>query len=217
MSWELAEYNLAAVVLLATFWLLIARRVGAGVNGYAFQSIVLGLVCMAAFLQSGLWHLLALALTTVAIKGVLIPVVLRRQVRSTVYAKRETSYHVGFPTALLAGAALSVAGFVAGNRLPLVKDVLGQPVLGVAIAVVLIGFFMTMARREAVMQLTGLLVADNGLLLLGLVLGAGLPLLIDFALFGDVLVGAVVMGFLIARMHETVASTDTSELTRLRG
>lgn len=217
MSWQLAEYSLASVVLLATFWLLIARRIGAAINGYAFQSIVLALVCLAAYFQSGLLHLLALAITTVVIKGVLIPIVLRRQVRSSVYAKRETSYNIGFPSALLVGAALSVAGFVAGGRLPLVKDVLGQPVLGVAIAVVLIGLFMTMARREAAMQLTGLLVAENGLLLLGLVLGAGLPLLIDFALFLDVLVGAVVMGFLIARMHETVASTDTSELTRLRG
>jgi len=84
-------------------------------------------------------------------------------------------------------------------------------------AVILLGLFSTVARRDAVMQLTGLLVTENGLLLLGLVMGAGLPLLIDFALFLDVLVGAVVMGFLIRRMHATVATTDTSELTRLRG
>jgi len=217
MSWAFVEYNLAAVVLLATFWLLIARRISGAVNGYAFQSMVLGAVCLAAFLDSRLWHLFALAASTVVIKGIAIPLVLRRQVRSTVYARREAAYYVGFPTALLIGAALSIVGFVAGNRLELAPGVLGQPVLGVAIAVILLGFFMTLARREAVMQMVGLLVAENGLLLLGLVLGAGLPLLIDFALFLDVLVGAVVMGFLIARMHETVDTTDTSELTRLRG
>jgi hydrogenase-4 component E len=90
-------------------------------------------------------------------------------------------------------------------------------VLGVAVAVILIGFFITVARQDAVMQLTGLLVAENGLLLLGLVMSAGLGLLVDFALLMDVLVGAVVMGFLIARMNATIMSTDTSELTRLRG
>ena len=214
---ELLEYSLAGVILLATFWLLIARLVSGAINGYAFQSIVLGILCLTAFFQSGLWHLLVLALSTIVIKGVVIPPVLRRQIHNTVYEKRETQYYVGFPTALLIGAGLSLAGFVAANRLPLVRDLLGQPVLGVGIAVVLLGLFITMARREAAMQLAGLLITENGLLLVGLVMGAGLPLLIDFALFLDVLVGAVVMGFLIARMHVTVASTDTSELTRLRG
>ncbi len=214
---DLTEYVLAGVVLLATFWLLIARRIRAAVNGYSFQSWALAAVCLVTFLQSGRWHLLVMALSTAAIKALLIPAVLRRPVRETVYDRRETRYYVGVPSALLLGTGLSVAGFVVARQLPLVRDLLGEPVLGVSIAVVLLGFFIALARRDAAMQLTGLLVAENGLLLLGLVLGAGLPMLVDFALFLDVLVGAVVMGFLIARMHETVGSTDTSELTRLRG
>ena len=214
---ETFEYSLAGLVLLITYWLLIARRIRGAINGYAFQSVVIGVIVLATYAQSLRLHLLVLALSTFLIKGILIPIVLRRQVRATVYDKRETHYYVGFPTALLIGMALSIAGFVAANRLDVVKDLVGQPVLGVAVAVVLIGFFITVARQDAVMQLTGLLVAENGLLLLGLVMSAGLGLLVDFALLMDVLVGAVVMGFLIARMNATIMSTDTSELTRLRG
>jgi len=214
---ETFEYTLAGLVLLITYWLLIARRIRGAINGYAFQSVVIGVIVLATYAQSLRLHLLVLALSTFLIKGILIPIVLRRQVRATVYDKRETHYYVGFPTALLIGMALSIAGFVAANRLDVVKDLVGQPVLGVAVAVVLIGFFITVARQDAVMQLTGLLVAENGLLLLGLVMSAGLGLLVDFALLMDVLVGAVVMGFLIARMNATIMSTDTGELTRLRG
>ena len=214
---ETFEYTLAGLVLLITYWLLIARRIRGAINGYAFQSVVIGVIVLATYAQSLRLHLLVLALSTFLIKGILIPIVLRRQVRATVYDKRETHYYVGFPTALLVGMGLSIAGFVAANRLDVVKDLVGQPVLGVAVAVVLIGFFITVARQDAVMQLTGLLVAENGLLLLGLVMSAGLGLLVDFALLMDVLVGAVVMGFLIARMNATIMSTDTSELTRLRG
>ena len=214
---ETFEYSLAGLVLLITYWLLIARRIRGAINGYAFQSVVIGVIVLATYAQSLRLHLLVLALSTFLIKGILIPIVLRRQVRATVYDKRETHYYVGFPTALLIGMALSIAGFVAANRLDVVKDLVGQPVLGVAVAVILIGFFITVARQDAVMQLTGLLVAENGLLLLGLVMSAGLGLLVDFALLMDVLVGAVVMGFLIARMNATIMSTDTSELTRLRG
>ena len=214
---ETFEYTLAGLVLLITYWLLIARRIRGAINGYAFQSVVIGVIVLATYAQSLRLHLLVLALSTFLIKGILIPIVLRRQVRATVYDKRETHYYVGFPTALLVGMGLSIAGFVAANRLDVVKDLVGQPVLGVAVAVVLIGFFITVARQDAVMQLTGLLVAENGLLLLGLVMSAGLGLLVDFALLMDVLVGAVVMGFLIARMNATIMSTDTGELTRLRG
>jgi len=214
---ETFEYSMAGLVLLITYWLLIARRIRGAINGYAFQSVVIGVIVLATYAQSLRLHLLVLALSTFLIKGILIPIVLRRQVRATVYDKRETHYYVGFPTALLIGMGLSIAGFVAANRLDVVKDLVGQPVLGVAVAVVLIGFFITVARQDAVMQLTGLLVAENGLLLLGLVMSAGLGLLVDFALLMDVLVGAVVMGFLIARMNATIMSTDTGELTRLRG
>lgn len=214
---EAFEYSLAGVVLLITFWLLIARRIRGAINGYAYQSIVLAAIAAATYVQSFRLHLLLLAISSLVIKGIVIPVVLRRQVRATVYDKRETHYYVGFPTALLIGMALSIAGFVAANQLAITKDLLGQPVSGVAIAVILIGFFIAVARSDAVMQLTGLLVAENGLLLLGLVMSAGLGLLVDFALLLDVLVGAVVMGFLIARMNTTIMSTDTGELTRLRG
>jgi hydrogenase-4 membrane subunit HyfE len=51
----------------------------------------------------------------------------------------------------------------------------------------------------------------------GLVISPGLGLLIELSLFLDVLIGVAVMSFLITRIHETVASTDTSELRRLRG
>jgi hydrogenase-4 component E len=214
---ETFEYSLAGLVLLITYWLLIARRIRGAINGYTFQSVVIGVIVLATYAQSLRLHLLVLALSTFVIKGILIPIVLRRQVHATVYDKRETHYYVGFPTALLVGMGLSIAGFVAANRLEIVKDLVGQPVLGVAVAVILIGFFITVARQDAVMQLTGLLVAENGLLLLGLVMSAGLGLLVDFALLMDVLVGAVVLGFLIARMNATIMSTDTSELTRLRG
>lgn len=214
---QVLEYALAAVMLLITFWLLIGRRVGSVVTGYAVQSCTLGLLFIAVFLGGAPWHVLVLAASAILIKGVVVPVVLRRQIKRAVYTTRTASYYVGFPTALLIGAALSFLSFLAGGRLPLVRLDLGKEVLGVSIAITVLGLFNTVARREATMQLIGLLVMENGLLLLGVSIGAGLPLLIDFALFLDVLVGAVVMGFLIARMRESASSTDTSELTRLRG
>ena len=214
---ELAAALLATLILIATFWLLIARRVRAAINGYAAQSILLGGLAIAVFAGTRIPHLLMLGILTIGIKGFAIPAVIKFQVRATSYGRREIQYYIGFPTALLAGAGLTLIGLVAAARIPFVVDHLPEPVLGLALAVILLGLFTTMARRDAVLQLTGLLAAENGLLLVGLVVSPGLGLLIEFALFLDLLIGVVVMGFLIARMHETVSSTDTSELSRLRG
>ncbi len=212
----LAAAVLSTLVLLSSFWLLVARRIQAAVNGYAVQSILLGGLAIALFFGSGGVDLLALGILAILVKGLLIPVVVERQAGAA-YSRRELRYTVGFPTALLLGAALTLVGFVAAGRLPFHADLLSEPVFGMALAVTLLGLFTAVARRDAVLQLTGLLSAENGLILVGLVISSGLGLLIELSLFLDVLVGVAVMSFLIARIHETVATTDTSELKRLRG
>ena len=214
---RLADYSLASLILLATFAILAVRRIDGAIGSYAFQSFALAGISLLLFVQAGAWELLILAMATLAIKGVTIPAVLRRQLGPTIYATRESRYYVGFPSALLLGSAATLMGFLAGVGMPRATGQLGQTVVGIALAVILTGFLSATMRREAPMQLTGLLVAENGLVLLALALAPGLPLLVDFAFVLDVLIGAMVMGFLIARIHANFATTDTSELTRLRG
>lgn len=213
----LAEVILAALFLLLTFELIVARRLAAAVNAYQAQSWILGAIACALFSATRLADLLVFGLLILALKGLVVPLLLRRRTAFATAAGREVAYVVGFPTALLIGAGLCLTAFVAASRLPLPGHLLPTGVLGIGIAVLLLGLFTTTARRDGVLQTTGLLAAENGLLLVGLVLEPGLSLLIEFALVLDVLIAALVMAFLLARMHEAVSTTDTSELTRLRG
>ncbi len=213
----LPEITLAALFLLVSFQLILARRLRTAVGAYQLQSWLLGGISIALFVDTHLLGLLAFGLLIVVLKGLAIPTLLRRRMGFALTAGRESAYYVGFPTALLVGAALCLAGFIAASRIPSPSRLLPEAVLGIGIAVLLLGLFTTTARRDGVLQMGGLLVAENGLLLIGLVLAPRLSLLIEFALVLDVLIAVVVMAFLLARMHEAVASTDTSELTRLRG
>lgn len=213
----LPEVILAALILLVTFAFIVTRRLRAAVSAYAVQSWLLGGVAIALFAASGLLELLLFGLLTIAIKGIVVPQILRRRTAFALDGRRETVYYVRFPTALLIGAALTLTGFIAATRIPFTHQLLPESVLGIALAVLLLGLFTTTARRDAILQVTGLLAAENGLLLVGLVLAPRLSLLIEFAIVLDILIAVLVMGFLVARMHQEVASTDTSELTRLRG
>jgi hydrogenase-4 component E len=213
----LTEVTLSVLILLVTFMLIVARQLRTAVFAYAVQSWLLGGVSVALFAITRLLDLLLFGLLVVVIKGVVVPQLLRRRTAFAISGRRETVYYVGFPTALLIGAALSLAGFVSAGQIHLTDELLPSPVLGIALAVLLLGLFTTVARRDAVLQVAGLLAAENGLLLAGLVLEPKLSLLVEFAIVLDVLIAVLVMGFLVARMHEAVSSTDTSELTRLRG
>ncbi|MHB1575018.1 MAG: hypothetical protein ACYCX9_00665 [Candidatus Dormibacteria bacterium] len=213
----LVEVILSALLLLVTYWFIVTRQLSSAVAAYSVQSWLLGLVSLALYVDTKLIGLLLFGLLIVTVKGVLIPRVFRHQVAFALVAGRETAYYVRFPTALLVGTGLSLVGLLAATRLPLVTQLLPPSILGISLAVFLLGLFTSIARRDAILQVAGLLAAENGLLLLSLVVAPRLSLLIEVAIVMDVLIAVLVMGFLVARMRDAGAGTDTSELTRLRG
>src|SRR5487761_1805308 len=114
----LAEVVLAALILLVTFAFIVTRRLRAALAAYAVQSWLLGGVALALFADSRVLGLLLFGLLTIAVKGALVPQLLRRRTASALAGGRETSYYVRFPTALLLGAALTLTGFIAATRIP---------------------------------------------------------------------------------------------------
>ena len=63
----------------------------------------------------------------------------------------------------------------------------------------------------------GLIMMENGLYLLGLSMTKGLPLIIEFGVFFDVLVAVIVLGILTWRLKLSFQTTDTTVLRKLKG
>jgi hydrogenase-4 membrane subunit HyfE len=108
-------YDLNALVLglfvLCAIGMAVMRQVGACLQVFVIQSLLLA---ASAFLLGGSpwsWHLFALGCVTVASKAVLIPWILRALVPGEVYARRELSQAIGVPAILLATLALVLAGY----------------------------------------------------------------------------------------------------------
>jgi hydrogenase-4 component E len=95
---------------------------------------------------------------------------------------------------------------------------LGNNTLAIAITLVLTGFFLMINRRKAISQVIGLLTVENGVMLAAIALTTyGMPLVVEFGIFFDVLVAVMILGILIYRIRETFASMDTSKLNQLKG
>jgi hydrogenase-4 component E len=94
---------------------------------------------------------------------------------------------------------------------------LGNNVLAIAITLVLTGFFLMFNRRKAISQVLALLTVENGVMLAAVALTSyGMPLVVEFGVFFDVMVAVMVLGILIYRIRENFASMDTGKLNQLK-
>jgi hydrogenase-4 component E len=196
-------------------WLITTIRI------FAVQSFFLAAIaCTIAFFNQAN-HLYIAAALTLVLKAMLLPFLLERTVQR-VGIRKEIEPLINVPLSLLISGCLTLVGYVVAESFyhpeeTSARSALGHNTLAVAIALFLIGFFMMLNRRKALTQVLGLLSMENGLFLAAISLTYGMPLVVEFGIFFDVLVAVMVFGILAYRIGESFDSMDVSKLRRLRG
>lgn len=123
-------------------------------------------------------------------------------------------------SSLVLGALLVLFAFVISNHLGNMLGFGGTVVvlaLTVMLSMKLIGFLMLAVRHEAISQVLGLLILENGIFLGSQILVPGMPMLIELVLLFDLLVIVVSFGVLVRYLVAQVGSTSSRELRRLVG
>lgn len=209
--------KLLTVLLLATA--ILQTRVSnlrLAINIVWIQAAFVTLASAVVGFQTGKIHIYIAALLTAVIKAGLIPYALY-QVLPYLQEEREKSRREivrANSSIFLALLSIILAYGLINTYLP---GVAVNSTLPAAIALVLIGLVLIMTRRQAVMQIAGLITMENGLYLFGLSTTQGFPLIIEMGIFFDVLVAVVVLLILTYRLKLSIHSTDTSLLRKLKG
>lgn len=207
--------GLAAGTVLACAVVTLWRRdLRAIVSVLAMQGIALGVTAGVLALRSGDIGLGVIAVVVLAAKGLIVPALLRRVVRGDP-GSRETAPLVNVPASLLAAAALIVIAYLASGPVTALAPGTVADLAPVGVATVLIGFFMLVTRRKAVSQITGLLLADNGVALAAFLLTAGVPLLVELGASLDVLLVVIVLRVLATIMRSRFGPFDLDQLREL--
>lgn len=162
--------------------------------------------------------LLRLAMLTVAIvgiKGILIPkllfkAVLLADMRTTI------SSVIGFMPTLVLGGIGTGAALVFAKQLPVAEEHQHHLLIPAALATVLTGFLMLVTRREALGQVLGYIVLENGIFIFGLLLIEAVPLLVEFGVVLDLFVGVFVMGIIVNHVSRAFPEASTEHLRTLR-
>jgi hydrogenase-4 component E len=207
---------LGALLLLTAFRTVASRRLGDFISTFAQQSIVLAAVATVVGYATGTTDLYAVAALTLLVKAWAIPAILRR-VASDLPADDGVRSAIGIPLSIVISIGLAVLAFLASPSVAVSGTLLNEPPLAISVTMVLMGLFVISTKRHAVAQLVGLLTIENGLFSGAIAIAYGLPLIVEFGILFDILVAVVAVGLLVSLIHRELATTDTTELRRLRG
>jgi hydrogenase-4 component E len=184
------------------------------IRAVSLQGVVLGLLPL--LIENELdWRIALLAIATIVGKGVIIPGLLRRAMR-TANIEREIEPFIGFVPSLLLGAGAAIAAVALTKTLPLLPEHTGSLLVPGSIASILTGFILLIGRVKAISQVCGYLILENGIYLFGLLLIHSMPLLVEAGLLLDLTVGVFVIGIIVDRIQRAFDSLDTRKLTALR-
>ncbi len=202
------------VVAVANLAILGTGRLGLCIRLVAVQGAALGLFTLFAHPLSV--HVLLLAAMGVILKGGVFPRLLFHTLQQT-NARREMDPRVGYTASILTGVAMLAAALWLSLRLPAPElPLIASRVLPVALWTIFVGLFMVVARRNALSQVLGYLVLENGVFAFGVGLVGGMPFLVEMGGLLDVFAAVFVMGIAIFHINREFEHIDIDRMSALR-
>jgi hydrogenase-4 component E len=220
ISYAIMYLSLLMIVtsLLAVEW----RSLPEAVYTYQVQSVLIALV-FALYAYSlnnpALYYWSGTALVS---KGIVVPWLLRRYVLR-VHSKETPPMLSILPSQVLGIAAALLAfgwAFKHHADFVLLPSLAGEPYRmnsAVAAAVLMIGFYALLTRRDAFKIVIGLCLLENGVHMGLISLAPSIP---ETALIGvvtDVVVSVAMLLYIVTGIYRSAGSLDTSHIAQLRG
>jgi hydrogenase-4 component E len=205
----------ATLILMLSFAMISQRRIVSLINLFAMQgaalvaaSVLLGYATQ----QSDLYVSAAL---TLILKVVLIPWMLHRVIRK-LNVRWDVETLINIPTTMLVGIALVIFSFSIALPISRLSSSMAGGSLGIALACVLLAFMMMITRSKAVPQVIGFLSMENGLIFAATTVTSGMPMIVEFGIALDVLVGVLILGVFMFQIREKFDSLDIRNLEALK-
>lgn len=196
-------------LLVLGFAVMLARRRSVATALVAAQAILLGIAALS--LAGNRPNEFLVAAIILLVRAVALPVLLA-------YTRRRTPEPY-----LVVPATTVVARLVLAAGVVLIA-IASIPQLGLgdraaehgAFALLALGIAIVVMRRPALLQVLGILVAENGVYLLAISVPGGLPFVIELGVLFDLVLVVTVAAAFTQKIHAEVGSGDTDLLKGLR-
>lgn len=208
--------DVAAGIILLGIALAGTRSIGRATWLLAAQSVLLGVAILATGAARGSSELLLGAALTIGVRGVAVPIILRRLLHASPVRHERNPYLGRYASVAVAVGIAFVAAVTARDALPGLRPGAGVAFTA-AIAAALTGLLLVVTRRKSISMVIGLLAFENGVALAAFALTAGMPLLVELGIAFDLLILLVVVRAHSREMLTTFGSLSTDRLRNLRG
>ena len=205
------------LILLAAFACLGSKLFNRYVAYYGFQSVVLSIATGVVAYRFGRVELWALAVLTLAIKGIGIPTAARRLLIIRLELRRDVALSTGLSTAIIIGGALTAFAYLVTRPDLLPSGLVASAVVPISTAVILLGALTMVVRRHTVAQLIGWLIVENGVFLGAITLAATFPFIVEAGVFLDLVAAVLIMLVFVSGLTRQLAEASGPELRELRG
>jgi hydrogenase-4 component E len=213
-------FSLIAIAsLLLAFVMLGSRWLRHYLFAFAAESWLIGILSASVGYYGNYPELYLIAVLTFLFRGCMLPYLILRIIRR-MRVPREVHVILQASSSLVIGALAVVFALAVASQIGAQLGFGGTVVvlaLTVMLSMKLIGFLMLTVRHEAISQILGLLVLENGIFLGAQILVPGMPLLIEIVILFDLLVAVACFGLLVQYLMTHVGTTSSLQLRRLVG
>jgi hydrogenase-4 component E len=206
---------LAATQLLLVFAMISQRRILSLIHLFTLQGITLVAATALAGHATHQSHLYVSAGLTLVLKVLLIPWMLHRMIRR-LNVRWDVEPLINVPTTMLIGIGLVMFSFNVAQPIAQLSSSIARGTLGIALACVLLSFLMMITRSKAVPQVIGFLSMENSLFFAATAATYGMPMVVEFGIALDVLVGILILGVFMLQIREQFDSLDIRHLEKLK-
>ena len=205
----------ATLILLLSFAMISQRRIVSLVNLFMIQGATLVATSFLIGYATNQPDLYISGGLTLLLKVVLIPWMLHRMIRK-LNVRWDVETLLNIPTTMLVGIALVIFAFSLALPISRLSDSIAGGSLGIALACVFLSFMMMITRSKAIPQVIGFLSMENGLIFAATAVTNGMPMIVEFGIALDVLVGVLILGVFMFQIREKFDSLDIHHLETLK-
>ncbi|KLN53094.1 formate hydrogenlyase [Variovorax paradoxus] len=206
---------LGAVLLMLAFAMLSQRRILTLIHLFTMQGATLALATVVVGYATHQHHLYLSGGLTLVLKVLLIPYLLHRVIRR-LGIRSDVETLIKIPTTMLIGIAVVIFAFNLAIPISRLSSALASGTLGIALACVLLSFLMMITRAKAIPQVIGFLAMENGLFFAATSATYGMPMVVEFGIALDVLIGVLILGVFMFQIREQFDSLDIRHLEKLK-
>ena len=199
--------------LITLFYMAIANRLMTYVKVLALQGVLLFFVAFIQLSEINLLNLVLILLETIIFKSVAVPAFLAYLLRRNQITREAEPFLPNF-VSLLIVTAIVVVTFLLSNYIS--DTILDKLFFVVALSTLFTGLYLIATRRKIITHVMGYMVVENGVFVLSLAVGNGMPMLVNLGIMLDIFASVLILGIFLNKIGDVFRDVDVDQLSNLK-